>query len=143
MCILKIFNNSNELPSLFGYDWFIFDIWNANYYVEFTLLFVVIRHLKKEHVFHCQMLSDIFDSDDVGTVVLLWNIGFYFIWKSQYIYCIITLITGKTWPIYYLVLLESCQIMIHRNGSTESTIIHQKSWEEILMTVKPSLLVSL
>jgi len=38
------------------------------YYIDCTLLFVLIRCFKKEHVFHCWTLNDSFDCDDVGTV---------------------------------------------------------------------------
>lgn len=34
------------------------------YYINLTLLFALIRHLIKEHVFHCRMLNDVFDCDD-------------------------------------------------------------------------------
>ena len=34
------------------------------YYIDLKLLFALIKHLKKEHVFHCRMLNDVFDCDD-------------------------------------------------------------------------------
>jgi len=45
----------SDLSSLFGYDQFIFDIPNTIYYIDFTLLFVVTRHLTKEpdFFFYC------------------------------------------------------------------------------------------
>jgi len=38
------------------------------YYIDITLLFVLIRCFKMELVFHCQTLNDNFDCNDVGTV---------------------------------------------------------------------------
>jgi len=37
------------------------------YYIDCTLLSTIIRHLKKELVFHCWMLNDIFHYGDIGT----------------------------------------------------------------------------
>ena len=37
------------------------------YYIDCTLLFAIIKHLKKELVFHCWMLNDIFHYGDIGT----------------------------------------------------------------------------
>ena len=42
---------------------------NTVYYIDLTLFFVVIIHVKKELVFYCWKFNDIFDSDDVGTVM--------------------------------------------------------------------------
>ena len=38
------------------------------YYIDFTLQFAVNKMFKKELVFHCRTLNDIFDSDDNGSV---------------------------------------------------------------------------
>jgi hypothetical protein len=42
----------------------------AIYYIEFTLLFALKRCFKKEHVFYCWTLNDVFYSDDINTVKL-------------------------------------------------------------------------
>jgi len=38
-------------------------------FITFTFLLTAIRRLKKELVFYCRMLNDIFDCDDVGNVM--------------------------------------------------------------------------
>ena len=62
-------------------------------FITFTFLLTAIRRLKKELVFYCCMLNDIFDCDDVGNVMSRWkkkvlfhwwNIGFYFTRQSQF-----------------------------------------------------------
>ena len=47
---------------LFDYELFIFGVVFV-YYIEFALFFVLIRSLKKEICFVCQMLSYIFNCD--------------------------------------------------------------------------------
>ena len=42
---------------------------NIVYYIDFTCLFELIRHFKKEFVFHCWTLNDICDCNDVGSVM--------------------------------------------------------------------------
>ena len=48
------------------------------YYINFTLLFVVIRCLKKELVINFLILNDIFDCDFIGTLTSLSNKTFLF-----------------------------------------------------------------
>jgi len=67
---------------LFDYKLFICDIQESKssyavYYIEFTLLLVLIRSFKKDILFVCQTLNYIFSCDATQ-----WNTDFSFIWKS-------------------------------------------------------------
>jgi hypothetical protein len=71
------------MSELLGYCWFIF---YAIYYIDFTLLLAVIKHWKKELVFHCRMLNEFFYCDDYQWnhseikhfYFTVWNTSFYF-----------------------------------------------------------------
>ena len=71
----------SELPSsLFGYEWFIFHIWNtrvAILYITYILqlFFVVNIHLKWD--LNYQMLNGIIECDDVGVVTSWWFFYFF------------------------------------------------------------------
>ena len=69
--VCHLFSELQTVWSLFSYKWFVSDILNEYshtvYYIDCTLLFAIIKHLKKELVFHCWMLNDIFHYGDIGT----------------------------------------------------------------------------
>jgi hypothetical protein len=49
-------------------------------FITFTFLLTAIRRLKKELVFYCCMLNDIFDCDDVDNVMSRWKKKVLFHW---------------------------------------------------------------
>ena len=97
-CILNIKNKSwvteqhsnscihiCDLLSWFGYKWFIFRYLECNscytiYYIDFTPLFKVIRHLKRVWYlfFIVRGLNNIFDCDHVSNMTSHWNKRLHF-----------------------------------------------------------------